>query len=204
MESRLQIQTQLRLKNQQQQRIKSLKKIRGEWRATKISLNKVLRGPSSTARMSPIVVAQIKTNLLRFNLALRPNEHQHNTKLLNGTDLQSLLLYMPINNQFMIILQMKGIQIAKSITTTGIMITKKFIDKKSQTNEVNPRKIYSLEEISWLRHQVIGENQLMIVLKVGNHQKTSNRYLRRDIKLTILTLGLQRINKETDRKLSTG
>jgi len=67
-------------------------------------LNKVLRGPSSTARMSPIVVAQIKTNLLRFNLALRPNEHQHNTKLLNGTDLQSLLLYMPINNQFMIIL----------------------------------------------------------------------------------------------------
>lgn len=154
--------------------------------------------------MSPIVVAQIKTNLLRFNLALRPNEHQHNKKLLNGTDLQSLLLYMPINNQFMIILQMKGIQIAKSITTTGIMITKKFIDKKSQTNEVNPRKIYSLEEISWLRHQVIGENQLMIVLKVGNHQKTSNRYLRRDIKLTILTLGLQRINKETDRKLSTG
>jgi|LakMenE01Jun11ns_1017448.scaffolds.fasta_scaffold9906589_2 hypothetical protein len=99
---------------------------------------------------------------------------------------------------------MKGIQIAKSITTTGIMITKKFIDKKSQTNEANPRKIYSLEEISWLRHQVIGENQLMIVLKVGNHQKTSNRYLRRDIKLTILTLGLQRINKETDRKLSTG
>ena len=42
---------------------------------------------------------------------------------------------------------MKGIQIAKSITTTGIMITKKFIDKKSQTNEVNPRKIYSLENI---------------------------------------------------------